>query len=94
MVTGPVNRRLPNLYERAHRRLVAGRYLRLKEAAFFGVPGAGIVLLAYGLYQGDFMNAPLSLLLGLVGVVYAFFGVLPPIPKPEVPVKNPKSRRR
>jgi len=89
----PVKQR-GNIYERAHKRVTQGDHPRLMEAVWFGVPGLVTIVLAVVLWRVEAVSTPIAFLIGIVGVVYAGFGLLPPVPEPASPPKNPKSRRR
>ena len=92
-LAAPLRRGPPGTFERAHAWATRGRYARLKEAAFFLVPGAIVVILAWGLNVHAWLRDPFALLLGFCGVLYGGFGLLPPIHQEEPPAPNPKSRR-
>ena len=89
----PFRRGRPGPFERAHAWATRGRHVRLKEAAFFMVPGALVALLAWELNVHAWLRDPLALLLGFCGVLYGGFGLLPPVRREAPPAPNPKSRR-
>lgn len=90
----PLRRTPPGPLERAYRRLAGRRFRRLREAAFFGVPGALVVVAVYELNVHSWLNDPLSLMFGLCGILCAGFGLLPPLDPPKgPPTTNPRSKR-
>ena len=74
----PLRPTRPGPLERAYRRFSTGRFRRRRERLFFGVPGLPIVAGAFALNVRGWLNDPLALMLGLVGLCVFGFGLLPP----------------
>lgn len=89
----PLRPMRPGLVQKAYAWARRGRFARAKEIMLFGAPGALLIWAAYVLNARAWLSDPLSLMLGLCGVLCAGFGLLPPVQRPEPVKTNPKSKR-
>lgn len=67
---------------------------RLHEYLFWTAIGLVFGLVAFAGWRGEWMSAPIALILAIISVCFLGWAFLPPTPRPAAPTRPAKSKRR